>query len=103
MSSMNDQSSFLSEEHLASLSRSQVSEEEWRTLVATWRWSFFRLLAEHGPSGWSGRTSPVSCRRTKDGILEPSSGGWRNSGMGSPTEYWTLSTSEYPKDGVASS
>jgi len=23
--------------------------------------------------------------------------------MGSPTEYWTLSTSEYPKDGVACS
>lgn len=27
--------------------------------------------------------------------MVPSSGGWRNSGMGSPTECWTLSTSEW--------
>ncbi len=33
----------------------------------------------------------------------PSSGRWLNSGMGSPTECWTLSTSESPSDAVASS
>jgi len=33
----------------------------------------------------------------------PSSGGWANSGIGGPTECWTLSTSESPSDAVASS
>jgi hypothetical protein len=33
----------------------------------------------------------------------PSSGHWANSGMASPTECWTLSTSESPSVGVASS
>ena len=28
--------------------------------------------------------------------MVPSSGRWQNSGMGSPTEFWTLSISEYP-------
>src|SRR5699024_3029898 len=42
-----------------------------------------------------GRTSPASCRQTADGTLEPSSGCWQNSGMGSPTEFLTLSTSEW--------
>ena len=41
--------------------------------------------------------------RTADGRLEPSSGIWGNSGMGSPTEFLTLSTSEYPSDGAACS
>jgi hypothetical protein len=31
----------------------------------------------------------------EDGRLEPSSEGWLNSGMGSPTECWTLNTSEW--------
>lgn len=33
----------------------------------------------------------------------PSSGRWLNSGMGSPTEFWTLQGSEFPSDAVASS
>ena len=45
--------------------------------------------------GFYGRTSPVSCRRTADGILEPSSGSWANAGMGSPTAFLTLNTSEH--------
>src|SRR6185312_1409509 len=40
-------------------------------------------------------TSPASCRLTADGTLEPSLGCWQNSGMGSPTEFLTLSTSEW--------
>ena len=39
--------------------------------------------------------SPASCRVTEDGILEPSSGGWSNSGMGGPTERWTLNMYEW--------
>jgi len=84
-------------------SRSRVSEEDWLMRVATWRSSFVALSTEHGPAGWSGRTSPVSCRRTKDGILEPSWGRWKSSGMGGPIERWTLSTSSWPSDGSASS
>ncbi len=63
-----------------------------------------------GLVGSSGKTSPVSCHRTTEGRLEPSSGGWKNSGMGGPTGSWTLSTSEwtdtlvpFPSDGGVSS
>jgi Site-specific DNA methylase len=62
-----------------------------------------QLLAAIGPSGWFGRTSPASCHLTADGILEPSSGCWQNSGMGSPTEFLTLSTSEWPSDAAVCS
>lgn len=47
-----------------------------------------------GRSGSSGKTSPVSCQVQADGILVPSSGVWKNSGMGSPTEFWTQNISE---------
>lgn len=45
------------------------------------------------------KPSPVSCRPSPGGFLMPSSGPWRNSGMGSPTECWTFSTSAEPEDG----
>ena len=89
------QLTFLSEEPPASPSRSPVSEKDWPTLVATSCSPILPLLTDIGPDGWSGRTSPVSCQVTEDGILAPSSGGWRNSGMGSPTEFLTLSSSEF--------
>ena len=98
-----EQSTFWSEEHLASLSPSPVTERDWMTRVATSPSSLLALLADSGPYGWCGRTCPVSCPSTKDERLEPSSGCWSNSGMGSPTEFWTLSISEYPNDGAASS
>ncbi len=40
----------------------------------------------------------MSCRREADGTLVPSSGSWRNAGIVSPTECWTLSTLEFPSD-----
>jgi hypothetical protein len=46
-------------------------------------------------NGLSGKMSPVFCPRTEDGTLEPSSGRWANSGMGSRTECWTLNTCEW--------
>ena len=100
---MLEQSTFWPEEHLASLSPSPGSERDWMTRVATSPSSLLGLLADSAPYGWCGRTSPASCRSTADGRLEPSSGSWSNSGMGSPTEFWTLSLPEYPSDGVASS
>ena len=79
----------------AKASVSPVSAEDWMTRVATWRSGFLELLTAHAPAGWCGRTSPVSCQAGEDGTLEPSSGRWANSGMGGPTESWTLSTSEW--------
>ena len=95
-----EQLTFLSEEHPANHSQSQVSEEEWMTLVATWPSSFLDLLRDYGPHGWFGRTSLASCHRAEDGTLVPYSEAWSNSGMGSPTEFLTLSTSEFPSDAV---
>src|SRR3546814_18727959 len=56
-----------------------------------------------GRGGRSGKTSLAYCPATADGILAPSSGRWANSGMGSPTAFSTLSTSEFPNGAVASS
>ena len=89
------QLTFFAEEPPASLSASPDSERDWQTRVATSCSPLVPLLQSIGPSGWFGRTSPVSCHQTADGTLEPSSGCWANSGMGSPTEFLTLSTSEH--------
>lgn len=56
------------------------------------------------PVGSSLRTSLASCRQREEGIWESSSGRWESAGMASPTECWTLSTSEFPSgDGACSS
>src|SRR6185312_12693242 len=87
----------------ANRSVSPESVSGWTTRAATWPSSPFALLADCGPLGWFSRTSPASCRATADGILEPSSDSWANAGMGSPTEFLTLSISEFPSGAVASS
>ena len=89
------QLTFFVEERHASPSPSPVSEKEWQTLVETWPSSIWHCLTALLPSGAFGRTSPVFCHRTEEGILAPSSEGWQNSGMGSPTEFLTLNTSEW--------
>lgn len=48
-------------------------------------------------------TDPDDAWHSTAGGWVPSSGGWGNAGMASPTECWTLSTSEYPSDAAASS
>lgn len=90
-----NQLTFFAEEPLASHSASQDSERDWQTRVATSCSPLVPLLQSIAPAGWYGRTSPASCHQTVDGTLVPSSGSWANSGMGSPTEFWTLSTSEF--------
>ena len=55
------------------------------------------------PVGFLERTSPASCPLTVDGIGPPSSETWQNWGMGSPTGFWTLSGSEFPKDAAVCS
>jgi len=99
-------SMFLLEEHHANHSQSQDCEKDWMTRVATSCLPILPLLTNIAPLGWCGKTSPVSCHQTKDGILAPFLEGWGNSGMGSPTGFLTLNTPElmdtltqYPKDG----
>ena len=79
----------------ASRSPSQGSEPDWLTPAATSCSPILPLLQNVAPSGWSGRMSPEFCRQTEDGTLEPSSGAWANSGMGSPTECLTLNSVEH--------
>ena len=76
-------------------SASRDCDADWLTLVATWPSNISALLMRCARDGWSGKTCPVSCRAEPDGTLVPSSGRWANSGMGGPTEYWTLSTLEH--------
>jgi hypothetical protein len=89
------QLTFLSAEPRANPSVLPDSERDWATRVATSCSPTVRLLAAIGPNGWFGRTSPASCRLAAAGTLEPSLGCWQNSGMGSPTEFLTLNTSEW--------
>jgi len=100
---MSEQSTFWSEEHLAKISQSQDCEQEWTEIVVNSPLNSLDLLKGSGPDGWSGRTSPASCRLTEDERLEPFSESWGNSGMGSLTEFLTLNTAEYHSDGVGSS
>ena len=48
-----------------------------------------------GLDGLFGKTSPVSCRQTEDLILVPSSGGYGNWGISTPTGCWTLNGCEH--------
>ena len=89
------QLTFFAEEPPASHSVSQDSEKDWMTRVVTSCLPLVPLLQSIGPSGWFGRTSPACCQATEDGTLVPSSGSWASSGMGSPTAFLTLSTSEW--------
>lgn len=90
-----EQLTFWSEEPLAKVSPSPDLERDWQTLVATSCSASALLLNALPRSGLFGKTSPECCHLTEDGILVPSSGCWRNSGMGSPTGFWTLNTSEF--------
>ena len=90
-----NQSTFLWEELPVSPSPSPDSEKDWAIRVVTSCLPTVRLLNDIGPAGWLGRMSPVSCRLTTEGILEPSWGCWQNSGMGSPTEFLTLNSPEH--------
>jgi len=87
-----------SEDRPASPSRSVVSEAEWVTTVANWPSDSLSLLLSQSPDGSCGKTCRASSAAAKDGILEPCSGRWRNSGMGGPTGRLTLNGSESPSD-----
>ena len=96
-------SMFSSEELPASPSALQDLEKDWQIRVATSCLRTLQLLQNIGPAGWFGRTSPASFPVTEDEILPHCFEGWQNSGMGSPTEFLTLNTLEFPSDAVACS
>lgn len=116
-------SMFSSEEPPASPTASPDSEQDWMIRVATSCSPLLQLLADIGPRGWFGRTSPVSFQVKEAPILEafwgysadkksksPSTGGetaesYRASRAltASHGECLTLSSSEYPSVGVACS
>ena len=98
-----DQLTFLSEEPPVNPSQLQDSERDWQTRVATSCSPALRLLADIGPDGWFGRTSPASYHPTEERILPAYFEGWQNAGMGGATESLTLNSSEWPSDGVACS
>src|SRR3990167_3641046 len=103
MSHKERQLDFFAGAHPASPSPSPGSARDWMIRAATWPSSFLGLLTATGPAGWFGRTSPESCQWTEEGLLAPSSGGWRNSGMASAGESLTLSTPEFHSAAAASS
>lgn len=120
-----DQLTFWSADPPASPSPTPEDARDFATRVANWPSSSSALLLDFKRNGWSSKTSPASCTLVTERdpkttrpltteeveaasdepgwILEPSSGRWGNSGLGSPTGSWTLSTSEFHNDAVASS
>ena len=93
-----DQLTFWSEEHLASLFPSQDSEEALVTQEETSHSHIAEWLTNYVLDGQCGKMSPVSCLREEDGTLAPSSGRWLNSGIAFHGECWTLKTSESHSD-----
>ena len=93
-----EQLDFWSEELPANHSALQVLEKDLKTQGEILHSPIVEFLTTLDPSGSFGKTCQVSSVPTKDGILDPSLARWSNSGMGSATECWTLSTSESHKD-----
>ena len=97
------QLTFWSEDPLANPSPSRGSAKGLPTPEATSCLRFLQSLNVSGLDGLSGKTYPVSCHLTEEGILAPSSGRWASWGMGSPTEFSTLNGSEWPRDAAVCS
>ena len=97
------QLTFFAEEPPAKASASQDSEKDWMIRVATSCLPILPLLQSIAPSGWYGKTCPEYCHPTEEEILAPSFTGWGSAGMGSHTEFLTLSISEWPNDAAVCS
>jgi hypothetical protein len=92
---MQEQLTFWWEEPHASPSALPGFDKDFATHAETSCLPTLRLLHVCGLDGLSGKTSPVSCHQTEDGILVPSLGGWQNWGMGSRTGFSTLNGAEH--------
>jgi hypothetical protein len=64
---------------------------------------YLRLADRLRPRWLVWENVPGVLSSAEDGTLEPYSGAWSNSGMGSPTECLTLSSSEWPSDAAVCS
>ena len=91
-----EQLTLLSEEHLAKISASPESAPEWPESVDHWPSRISIWLMRCHRAGLLGKTFPVSFPAMKEKTSRSSSTHWANSGMGGPTECWTLNTSEFP-------
>ena len=98
-----NQLTFFAEEPHVSRSRSEGFVEDWLTPVEASCSHILPSLHGIAPVGSFGRMSLAFCPAKEEGILEPSSGGWGKSGMGSPIECWTLNTSASPSNARACS
>jgi len=98
-----EQLTFLWEELPVNPSQLRDSEKALKTQEEISPSSIVEYLTALSPSGLSGKTYLASSVQMEEGILVPSSGRWRNSGMGSATECLTLNTSEWPKDAAVCS
>ena len=100
-SNTKDKSNSLLAAHPVNHSRLRENVSDWMIHVATLPSTSYELLMRFDRHGSSSRMSLVSCHRTTDGTLQPSSGKWRKSGMGALTGFLTLNTSEFHKDADA--
>ena len=85
---------FSSEELPANRSLSQDCERDWQTRVETLPSCTLPSLHDIAPHGWYGRTSPAFYP-TLETLSATSSQDYQNSGMGGPTGFLTLNTSEW--------
>lgn len=85
----------LLEERPVSRSRLRDLGKDLEKIEGTSPLNLYSLLKDYIRHGYFGKTLLEFCPRKKDGTLEPSLEGWRNAGMGSPTGFLTLNTSEH--------
>ena len=78
---MSDQLTLFAEGLPASPSPAWEGGKDWRTLEGISPSNFSDWQRNSDPDGLYGKMSPESCQAGEDGILEPSSGRWQNSGM----------------------
>ena len=76
----------------------QATERDLLASVQDYGTSSIVSLVRSLPAGFSSRTSLACYPATAEPTLPSSFQGWRSSGMGGPTGFWTLNTSEWPND-----
>lgn len=93
-----EQLTFWSAEHLASLFPLPDCEEACETLAETSLSPIAEWLTSYVLDGASGKMFPESCPATEEETFLPLSQRWQNSGIVSAGECWTLKTSESHSD-----
>lgn len=79
-----------------------ASAPEWPESVEAWPCTISAWLIMCHRAGLFGKMFPESFPVMEGETLPSLSTHWANSGMGGPTECWTLNTSEFPSDAVES-